>query len=160
MSYIFSLFDPSELKHSAQNKELQNRLASIKAKVALGQWRSLRDHNFASISISSDKFDVTFPNAVSVNCVIVTVMLLFRISVQLLFGGIGFWTIWVIEHRQNEHSNNFVSMFLKIFYSTQAAAASLLSRPRDHADVDVEAELLQGLPSIVCLFLRNLLITS
>ena len=42
-------------------------------------------------------------------------------------------------------------MFLKIFYSTQAAAASLLSRPRDHADVDVEAELLQGLPSIVCL---------
>ena len=44
-------------------------------------------------------------------------------------------------------------MFLKIFYPTQAAAASLLSRPRDHADVDVdvEAELLQGLPSIVCL---------
>ena len=42
-------------------------------------------------------------------------------------------------------------MFLKIFYSTQAAAASLLPRPRDPADVDVEAELLQGLPSIVCL---------
>ena len=37
MSYIFSLFDPSELKHSAQNKELQNRWVSIKAKVALGQ---------------------------------------------------------------------------------------------------------------------------
>ena len=27
----------------------------------------------------------------------------------------------------------------------------MLSRPRDLADVDVEAELLQGLPSIVCL---------
>ena len=42
-------------------------------------------------------------------------------------------------------------MFKKKKISAQAAAASLLSRPRDHADVDVEAELQQGLPSIVCL---------